>query len=91
MASLGAMLGSKGKSLPMGDDEEEGDYEEPMGGDEAPEDAGGVPPDFQAAYDEYMKTPSAQGMYDMIEACKGGSPSGSPGLLAIIGGKGKKP
>lgn len=92
MASLGAMLGSKGKMPMMGADEEEGeDYASPE--EEAPEEEaeGEVPPDFQAAYDEYTEMPSASSMYRMIEACKGGSSSGKPGGLALIfGGKGKK-
>lgn len=86
MASLGSMLGK----MPMGPEEEdeEGmmpsspmDEEEPAESD--------VPPDFQAAFDEYSEAPTAKGLYDLIELCKGGG-GGKPDLALILGGKGKK-
>lgn len=48
----------------QGGDEYEGsgDGDEDMGG-------GDVPPDFQAAYEDYKREPSAEGMWEMIRAC----------------------
>ena len=86
-------MGPMGKALGMGKpmsrvDEEEGDYEEPL---EEEESEGSVPPDFEALYSEYAESPTAKGLYDLIEACKGGGESEKPGGLALIlGGKGKK-
>lgn len=52
--------------------------EEPL--PEAPEaSAEELPPGFQEAFDEYQTAPSAESMYRMIEACKGGS-----GLEALL-------
>ncbi len=87
--------GSYGKSLGLGkgmmDEDEESEPVDPMamGEEEETEDGGDVPPDFQAAYDDYMESPTAKSMYDMIEACKAGGEKPG-GLALILGGKGKK-
>jgi hypothetical protein len=96
MGPMGKALGM-GKKPMFGADEEEGeeyssesDPLEDMGDEDEPETD--VPPDFQAAYDEWEAAPTAATTYAMIEACKsGGSSSGKPGILALVsGGKGKK-
>jgi len=58
--------------------------------EELPPDEGAdddVPPEFQAAYDEYEAAPSAASAYRMIEACKAGS---GGGLALLLEDKGKK-
>lgn len=90
MGPMGKALGMGSKPM-LGASEEGGeDYSSPT--EEAPEEEseGDVPPDFQAAYDDYMDSPSASSMYAMIEACKSGGSDKSPGLALILGGKGKK-
>lgn len=82
------MMGKKPASK-LGADEEEGeDYASPE--EEAQEESSEVPPDFQAAYDEWEANPSAESLYRAIEACKGGSSVKPGGLELIFGGKGKK-
>jgi len=95
-------MGPMGKALGMGkmpmsgadegdseDYSSESDPTEEVGEEKEPE--SDVPPDFQAAYDEWEADPSAATTYAMIEACKGAGSSSKPGILALIsGGKGKK-
>lgn len=88
MASLGSQLGK----MPMGPEEDEDSMmpSSPMD-EEAPEAESDVPPDFQAAYEDWELEPSPSTMYAMIEACKAGGGGGKPDLALILGGKGKKP
>ena len=87
------MAGAYGKSLGMGKgmmDSPEEETTEPVDNaeEEGTEEGGDVPPDFQAAFDDWEADPSAQNMYQMIESCKSGKEPG--GLALILGGKGKK-
>lgn len=88
MGPLGMGLGAdKSAKKPMAE------YEAPEEEtEEVEEAANSVPPDFQAAYDEWEAAPSAESLYAVIEACKsGGESGGGGGLLALIGKpKGKK-
>jgi hypothetical protein len=68
-----------------------GDYaDDPEPGGMEDEDMSGdtdLPPDFEAAYDEYDSNPSAQTFWAAVEACTA-APKG--GGLALLIGKGKK-
>lgn len=91
MGPMGKALGMGKKPMPMDDEEE---YSEPVDNAEEESDEGedsDVPPDFAALYADYEEAPSAKGLYDLIEACKGGGEAEKPGGLALIlGGKEKK-
>lgn len=92
MGPLGKSLGMAKKPL-LGEDEEEGeDYSSPPldMDDEAEEPASDLPAGFDAAFEEYSAAPTAQGLYDLIEMCKGGGAEKPGGLALILGGKGKK-
>ena len=93
MGPIGKALGM-GKKPMLGAEEEDGEYSSPSLDEteevEAPADD--VPPEFASLYQEYSDAPSAKGLYDLIEACKGSDEAEKPGGLALIlGGKGKKP
>ncbi len=63
----------------------DGDEDEDMPGDSD------LPPDFEAAYDEYANDPSAQTFWAAVEACVNAPPKGGAALLLDIGkGKPKK-
>ena len=88
MGPMGKALGLGSKPT-LGADEEEGESYEPTE-EEEPESE--LPPGFEASFEEYSSAPTAQGLYDLIEMCKGGGAPKKPGgLLALIsGGKDKE-
>lgn len=77
--SLKGLYDDAGKS-PASDMDADEDEDQP--GDEK------LPPDFEAAYDEYEKDPSAMTFWRAVEACAEHKSGG--GLAILIGGKGKK-
>jgi len=79
----GSLASIFGKGSGDGPPPKEDSYEdEDQPGDEK------LPPDFEAAYDEYEQNPTAMTFWRAVEACA--EHHGGPGLAIMIGGKGKR-